>query len=134
MDQKNDQVFHFQFDDQTLESSLKIVIARILNGILRNKGITLFVHHRYPAGQAGGFTVFGTICMIMTEFLGNRFGLIELAAAIRSAIHLDQSKNIWLQRLDESNDLIKMTGCTVQIAAPREPGLPRTRCVPNIIK
>jgi len=89
----------------------------------------LFVQYRYFLRHRI-IRIFGLVDMKVLQFTSDGFCLVAFPGTKRAGIHLDQSNNIRMDRLDEFNDLFQITVGVFKIPAVwnRKVKLPPDSC------
>ena len=107
MHEKYRELFHFEFDDQSLDARVEVVKLFAVYALRSHERVALLAHDRqYLIDRL--FTVLDLIGRIHAEIAGDFFGLIDHATANGPGIDLNQPDNIGVHGLDELRYLGKI--------------------------
>ena len=118
VDQKNGQAVEFELDDQALDAGVEVVKALSRHARTGEKGVGLLAQYGKILVH-GLFAVLALVGGVMPERLGDGLRLINATAAHGADVHLDQADDVWVLLLEETDDVLEVSGVPEQIARAR---------------
>ena len=136
MDNKNDDLFQFQFKDEAFDAFAEEVGFLANDIVVAEEGIGLLAHDG-QASQPGPFSVFGAAERPMTQFLSDGIGLALIPCTIGTGINLNESENIGLLLTKKADEGVEIFVGFSEKTAEREWKMEfnaRPGRIPHIVK